>query len=86
MLERFFVTPQTIDRIRGSWLGPNIEIYVTALYKQGYSARSIYRRVPLLMQFGSFTEAREIRGLDEAEKLIEPFLADWLSRSTLSRY
>jgi len=80
MLERFFVMPQTIDRIRGSWLGPNIEHYVTALCKQDYSARSIYRRVPLLMQFDAFTVVREIHDLDAAEKVIEPFLADWLSR------
>ncbi|MGD0109846.1 MAG: site-specific integrase [Rhodopila sp.] len=80
MLERFFVKPQTVDRIRGSWLGSNIEFYVTELCEKGYSARSIYRRVPLLMQFGAFTEALEIRNLDEAEKVIEPFLGDWLSR------
>ena len=31
MLERFFLKPQTVDRIMGCWLGPRIELYVTAL-------------------------------------------------------
>ncbi len=28
MLERYFVKPQTVDRIRASWIGPEIEQYV----------------------------------------------------------
>ena len=80
MLERFFLMPKTLDRIGRSWLGPSIELYVTALCEQGYSARSIYRRVPMLLQFGAFAEAQGIHCLDEAERAIEPFLADWLAR------
>src|SRR5262249_61152398 len=38
MLERFFLKPQTVDRITGCWLGPRIELYVMALCEQGYSA------------------------------------------------
>ena len=51
MLERFFLKPQTVDRIMGCWLGQNIELYAAALYETGYSARSILRRVPILVQF-----------------------------------
>ena len=80
MLERFFLMPKTLDRIGRSWLGPSIELCVTALCEQGYSARSIYRRVPMLLQFGAFAEAQGIHCLDEAERAIEPFLADWLAR------
>jgi hypothetical protein len=29
MLEQFFVRPDTIDRIRSSWIGGAIEQYVT---------------------------------------------------------
>lgn len=28
MLETYFVRPQTVDRIRASWIGPEIECYV----------------------------------------------------------
>jgi integrase/recombinase XerD len=28
MLESYFVKPQTVDRVRGSWIGPEIERYV----------------------------------------------------------
>ena len=28
MLERYFVKPSTVDRIRASWLAPEIERYV----------------------------------------------------------
>ena len=80
MLERFYVMPKTLDRIGRSWLGPSIELYVNSLCEQGYSARSIYRRVPLLLQFGSFAEARGIHCLDDGEQIIEPFIAEWLSR------
>ena len=29
MLEHYFVRPETVDRIRSSWLGEAIEKYVT---------------------------------------------------------
>jgi integrase/recombinase XerD len=53
MLETYFVRPQTVDRIRALWIGPQIERYVAWLAGQGYSARSVLRRVPLLAAFGS---------------------------------
>src|SRR6266581_3143784 len=46
MLERYFVKPQTIDRIRALWIGPQIEQYVAWLAGQGYGARCVWRRVP----------------------------------------
>ena len=74
MLERFFLKPRTVDRIMGCWLGQNIELYAAALYDTGYSARSILRRVPILVQFADFTNARQIQDLAQAENIIEPFV------------
>ena len=54
MLETYFVKPQTIDRIRASWIGPEIGRYVAWLADRGYGARSVWRRVPLLVAFGEF--------------------------------
>ena len=79
MLERFFLKPQTVDRIMGCWLGQNIELYAAALCETGYSARSILRRVPILVQFAGFTDARQIQDLAQAENVIEPFVDHWLS-------
>jgi hypothetical protein len=42
MLERYFVRPSTVDRIRATWLGESIERYVTWLAEQDYSARCVH--------------------------------------------
>ena len=49
MVERFFIRPATVDRIRESWLGDAIQTYVTWLAEQSYSSRCVIRRVPLLV-------------------------------------
>ena len=79
MLERFFVKPQTVDQIMDFWLGPQIEQYVTALVDRAYTPRSIHRRVPLLVKFAAFTTAHNVERIEQAERLVEPFIADWLS-------
>ena len=39
MLEEYFVKPQTIDRVRGSWIGPQVESYVTWMAERSYRHR-----------------------------------------------
>ena len=85
MLERFFLKPQTVDRIMGCWLGPEIELYVTVLCKQGYSTRSILRRVPILTEFAKFAEARNVNQIEQAEALIDAFVVDWVSARRTDR-
>ena len=58
MLEKFFVRPTTVDRIRASWIGEAIEQYVVWLNERGYAARSVFSRVPLLVRFGEYARAR----------------------------
>jgi integrase/recombinase XerD len=79
MLERFFLRPQTVDRIMGCWLGTQIERYVTVLCEQGYSARTIFRRIPILVEFADFTEARGAGQIELAADLVEEFVTDWVS-------
>lgn len=43
MLKRYFVRPDTIDRIRSSWIGGAIEAYVKRLAEQGHASRSVFR-------------------------------------------
>ncbi len=85
MLERFFLKPQTIDRIMGCWLGPQIELYVTILCEQGYSPRSILRRVPILTEFADFTGVRNINQVEQAEALIGAFVIGWVSARRTDR-
>ena len=58
MLETYFVKPETVERIRGSWIGAEVEQYVGWLAEQGYGARSVWRRVPLAVAFGEFARRR----------------------------
>ncbi|MFC3320436.1 tyrosine-type recombinase/integrase [Mesorhizobium cantuariense] len=85
MLERLFVKPQTVDRIMDCWLGPQIEQYVKALCERAYTPRSIYRRVPVLVKFAAFTAGHNVERIEQAERLFEPFIADWLSNRNHNR-
>lgn len=58
MLQTYFVKPQTVDRIRACWIGAEIERYVGWLSEQGYSTRTVLRRVPMLVAFGEFARRR----------------------------
>jgi integrase/recombinase XerD len=58
MLERCFVRPDTLDRIRSSWLGPPIERYAAWLCERGYRVRTLATRVSILRQFGTFAQKR----------------------------
>lgn len=80
MLEHYFVKPQTVDRIRASWLGESIERYVTWLVEQGYAVRNIHRRVPLLVQFGEFAQGRGANRLEDLPIHVSAFVEDWLGR------
>jgi site-specific recombinase XerD len=78
MLERYFVKPQTVDRIRNAWLGELIERYVSRLTEQGYSPRNVYRRVPLLMRFGEFAWAHGAKCWEELPAQVDDFVKEWV--------
>ena len=48
MLEHYFIKPSTVDRIRANVAGAFIEHYVAWMEAQGYSARNVFKRVPIL--------------------------------------
>ncbi len=79
MLERYFVLPDTVDRIRSFWIGQPIEKYVAWLVEKGYSARSIYRRVPVLMRFGGFAHSRGVSVFEELPAHVEAFIDSYLN-------
>lgn len=80
MLERYFVKPQTVDRIRALWLGLEIERYVVWLSEQGYADRTVLRRVPLLVRFAEFAQSRGAAAVEDLPAHVEAFITEWLRR------
>ena len=58
MLEHYYVNPSTIDRIRASWLGSRIYDYTGCMEANGYSSRTVFRRLPRLFGFAEFAQKR----------------------------
>jgi integrase/recombinase XerD len=79
MLERYFVKPSTVDRIRASWLAPEIERYVQWMDLQGYATRNVYKRVPMLCRFAEFAKVHGSTDLRSAVSQIESFASHWLA-------
>ena len=79
MLERYFIRPVTIDRIRACWIGDAIERYVTWLAENDYAHRNVFFRVPVLVRF----EFAHTCGASRRDKLpahVEPFVQHWLKQ------
>jgi hypothetical protein len=51
MLERYYIRPITVDRIRTSWIAPAIEQYVGWLAEQRYSSKTVSRRIHAALVF-----------------------------------
>ncbi len=79
MLDQYFVRPTTVDRIQASWIGQAIEQYVMWLNRQGYAARNVPQRVPLLLRFGEYARKRGANTLDLLPAHVEPFVCEWLN-------
>jgi integrase/recombinase XerD len=80
VLNRYFIRPTTVDRIRASWIGEAIERYVVWLTEQHYAARNVSFRVPVLVRFGEFARTSGASKVDDLPAHIEPFIEDWLDR------
>ena len=74
MLDSYYVRPETVDRIRASWIAPAIEQYVTWLTQRHYSASSILRRIPILASFGEFAKAHGANDLAHLPDHVESFV------------
>ena len=78
MLERYFIKPETRDRIRDSWLGEPIENYVVWLAERGHAPRTIQRRVPMLMHFARFARDSGARSFEALPGLVDEFVEHWV--------
>ena len=79
MLERYYVRPVTVDRIRASWIAPAIEQYVSWLAEQRYASKTVSRRIPLLVAFGEFAKTRGATEFAQLADHLEPFVQTWVS-------
>lgn len=79
MLERYYIKPATIDRIRANVAGAYIEHYVEWMETQGYTDRSVFRRVPMLCQFADFASRSGAIDGYTALEYVEPFSRHWVS-------
>ena len=80
MLERYFIRPETVDRIRNCWLGEEIQTYVAWLTGQSYTARCVVRRVPLFMRFGEFARKRGAARIEDLHAHLDAFVQSCLRR------
>ena len=80
MLEQYFIKPDTVDRIRGSWIGKLIERYVVWLNENSYSCRTVTRRVPILLCFGEFACRHGAKTWDSLPEHIASFAEDWVQK------
>lgn len=78
MLQNYYSKPQTIDRIRAHWLGEPIERYVTWMHDRGYATRNVFRRVPLLLRYGSYAQARGAKTWSDLPQHVQGFVDDWV--------
>lgn len=76
MLEMYFVKPETVDRVRDCWIGPEIEAYVRWLCERGYRPKTIWRRVPLLVAFAEFAQATGAKTVQDLPDHVEGFVAE----------
>jgi len=80
MLEDYYVKPSTIDRVRGSWLAPQIESYLEWLQAHGYSRLVVYRRLPLLFHFAEFAQKKGCRDIASCKAYIKELVSQWLEQ------
>ena len=80
MLEDYYVKPSTIDRIRASWLAPQMERYLEWLQAHGYSRLVVYRRLPLLFHFAEFAQKKGCRDIASCKAYIKAFVSQWLEQ------
>jgi site-specific recombinase XerD len=78
MLERYYIRPDTIDRIRASWIAGAIERYVDWLTEHRYAPRNVFRRVPILRHFGDFAGAHGATAWEQLPVHVAAFVEAWV--------
>lgn len=85
MLETYFGRPETVDRVRASWIGAEVERYVGWLAEQGYANRCIWSRVPQVVAFGEFARTRGASEVGDLAAHVDAFVAQRVASSKSER-
>lgn len=80
MIEQYYVRPDTVDRIRTSWIFSEIEQYVSWLTENQYSSRSVLRRIPLLVAYGEYAKEHGANEIKDLPDYVEPYVEGWLTQ------
>lgn len=80
MIEQYYVRPDTVDRIRTSWIFSEIEQYVSWLTENQYSSRSVLRRIPLLVAFGEYAKEHGANQIKDLPDYVEPYVEGWVTQ------
>lgn len=80
MLNRYFIRPTTVDRIRASWIGDPIERYVSWLSERNCAARNVFVRGPILLRLGRYAQEAGANSWEELPAHVAPFLETWQNR------
>jgi len=78
MLERYYVRPRTVDRIRALWLGPAIDRYMEWLTERQAAVQTVKGAVQRLIHFNRFTQSRGATTWEDLPSHVEPFITDWI--------
>jgi site-specific recombinase XerD len=85
MLERYYVRPESVDRVRSSWIAGAIERYIAWLAERRYSSRTVCRRIPILIRFGEFARSRGATEFAQLPDQVEPFVAQWVGERAVDK-
>jgi len=80
MLERYYVNPSSVDRIRALWLGPAIESYAEWLEARRISVARGRGCIEIVIQFNRFAQSHGVRDSGSLPALVEPFVASGVRR------
>jgi len=85
MLEKYFIRPTTVDRIRESWIASAVEQYVSWMAERCYTRSSVTSRVPILVSFGEFAKAHGAGDVKDLPDHVESFVQDWVRERARGR-
>jgi site-specific recombinase XerD len=85
MLDRYFVMPETTDRILSSWISEPVERYVAWMTERRFAPRTVCRRVPLLIRFGEFARQEGASTLEELPEYVDSFVSRWIGERAEQR-
>src|SRR3974390_347890 len=86
MLEDYYVKPSTVDRVRASWLAPQIESYLEWLEFHRYSRLVVYRRLPVLFHFEEFVQKKGCKDIASCKAYIkEVCRSGWSNMGRMKR-